>query len=69
MQRVRLQDRAELKEFMAPNTVKGTENKAVTLARLGLKPVTFKAPAKYVMYGGVPCKRVDGAYVPLTQKK
>jgi hypothetical protein len=66
MKTVRLQDRAELKEFMKPNTVKGKETRTAVLQRMGL---TAQKPAsKYLMVGGQPHKWVDGVLVPLTKR-
>jgi hypothetical protein len=64
MKKIRLQDRAELKEFTKPNTIKGKETKAEVLARLGLTPEVKTAP-KYITKGGQVYKMVDGNAVPL----
>jgi|APSaa5957512535_1039671.scaffolds.fasta_scaffold746131_1 hypothetical protein len=68
MEKIRLQDRAELKEFLAPNTTRGLENKTTVLNRLGLTPETKTTSINYVMRGGVPHKIVDGVYIALTKK-
>ena len=67
MERVRLQDRKELKEFTNTNTVKGTEKKDAVLKALGL--IQKNSPAsvvpKYIKRNGVVYKMVDGVAIEL----
>jgi hypothetical protein len=67
MEKIRLQDRAELREFKKTNTVKGTENRTEVLKRLGLVPEVVKV-SKYITRNGQVYKMVDGVAVPLTKK-
>ena len=67
MEKIRLQDRAELKEFLNTNTKKGVEKRNEVLNRLGLVTET-KPVAKYVMRNGIPHKIQDGVWVALTKK-